>query len=400
MRLSFSSEEETFRQEVSDWLTDNLCGNFEELRYRGGPGDEHMYPSERKQWEKCLATGGWTCVGWPTEFGGRGLNINQQVIFHEEYARHGAPGRMGHMGETLAGPTIISFGSEAQKQRFLPNIVAGEDFWCQGYSEPSAGSDLANVQTRARWDKGSKEWIITGQKIWTSLAHEADWCFVLCRSEEGSQRHKGLSFLLVPMSQAGIEVRPIQQLTGTSEFNEVFFDGARTDGDCVVGKTGEGWQVAMGTLSFERGVSTLGQQMQFKNELLEIIRIAKANGQAEQPTIRQRLAKAWQELLIMRYNALRMLSGDTADVSITREAMIAKLYWANWHRDLGKLAMDVLGDEAEFVLSPPYNLSRLQSLFLFSRSDTIYAGSNEIQRNIISERALAMPREPRPTLSN
>jgi alkylation response protein AidB-like acyl-CoA dehydrogenase len=392
MKISFSEADEAFRLEVAGWLAANLRGEFEPLRFRGGPGDEHSFPEERKAWERKLAEGRWTCVGWAPEHGGRGLSISQQVIFHEEYARAGGPGRMGHIGEGLAGPTIAAFGTEEQKLRLLPGIAAGTEFWCQGYSEPSAGSDLANVKTRAVLEQG--QWRISGQKVWTSLAHESEWCFVIARTEAGSVGHQGLSFLLVPMHQPGVTVRPIEQLTGTSEFNEVFFDEAVTDATNILGAPGDGWKIAMALLGFERGVSTLGQQMLFQNELEEIIRIAKANGAARDPLLRQRIAEAWGGLRILRYNSLRMLSG-AQDGSLCREAMIYKLCWANWHLALGKLAMDVLGPDAELLEGAPYQLGRLQSMFLFSRSDSIYGGTNEIQRNIIAERALGMPREPR-----
>ncbi|MDE3737705.1 MULTISPECIES: acyl-CoA dehydrogenase family protein [Pseudomonas] len=392
MKISFSEADECFRRDVAGWLADNLRGEFEVLRFRGGPGDEHSFPEERKAWERKLAEGGWTCVGWAPEHGGRGLSISQQVIFHEEYARAGGPGRMGHIGEGLAGPTIAAFGTDEQQRRLLPGIVAGTEFWCQGYSEPGAGSDLANVKTRAVLENG--QWRISGQKVWTSLAHESEWCFVIARTEPGSVGHQGLSFLLVPMHQSGVTVRPIEQLTGTSEFNEVFFDEAVTEASNILGAPGDGWKIAMALLGFERGVSTLGQQMLFQNELEEIIRIARANGAARDPLLRQRIADAWSGLRILRYNSLRMLSG-AQDGSLRREAMIYKLCWSNWHVALGKLAMDVLGPDAELLEGGPYQLGRLQSMFLFSRSDTIYGGTNEIQRNIIAERALGMPREPR-----
>jgi len=392
MKIGFSQADEAFRQEVASWLVAHLQGEYAQLRFRGGPGDEHSFPAERKAWERELASGGWVGVGWREEDGGRGLSISQQVIFHEEYARAGGPGRMGHIGEGLVGPTLAAFGTPEQRQRLLPGILKGEAFWCQGYSEPGAGSDLANVQTRARLDASGERWLISGQKVWTSLAHEADWCFVLARTEPGSVGHHGLSFLLVPMAQANIRVQPIQQLTGTSEFNEVFFDQAETSANNIVGQPGEGWKIAMALLGFERGVSTLGQQMQFHNELEEVLRIARANGAARDPLLRQRLAQAWSGLKVLRYNSLRMLSGPQ-DGSLAREAMIYKLAWSNWHVELGKLAMDVLGDAAEVLDSAPYGLSRLQSLFLFTRADTIYGGSNEIQRNVIAERALGMPRE-------
>jgi alkylation response protein AidB-like acyl-CoA dehydrogenase len=392
MQLRFSDEDEAFRREIADWLADHLSGEFAALRGRGGPGDEHALLDERRAWEQRLAEGGWTCVGWPREHGGRGASLGQQVIFHEEYARAEAPGRLGLIGEGMLGPTILAFGSEEQKRRFLPGIVRGEEIWCQGYSEPNAGSDLANVQTRAR--REGDEWVIDGQKVWTSWAQWSDWCFALCRCDPDAPKHKGLGYFLVPMRQPGIEIRPIVQMTGDSEFSEVFFDGARTAAENIVGEPGDGWKVAMGTLAFERGAMTLGQQMAFRNELAQVIEIAKRNGAADDPVMRQRLADAWIGLEIMRYNALRMLS-KSEGAELSREAMITKIYWATWHRNLGKLAMDVLGAESEIAAGAPYDLTRLQRLFLFTRSDTVYAGSNQIQRNIIAERALGLPREPR-----
>ncbi|WP_110970555.1 acyl-CoA dehydrogenase family protein [Pseudomonas huaxiensis] len=394
MKIGFNNADEAFRDDIAQWMAEHLRGEFEPLRFRGGPGDEHSFPEQRKAWERELAVGGWIGVGWATEHGGRGLSISQQVIFHEEYARAGGPGRMGHIGEGLVGPTLAAFGNTDQKRRLLPGILSGREFWCQGYSEPGAGSDLANVQTRARLDDSGEYWLISGQKVWTSLAHEADWCFVLARTAPGSSGHHGLSFLLVPMAQEQIRVQPIQQLTGTSEFNEVFFDQARTSIANLVGEPGDGWKIAMALLGFERGVSTLGQQMQFQNELDEVIRVARDNGASRDPLLRQRIARAWAGLKVLRYNSLRMLSG-AQDGSLAREAMIYKLAWSTWHAELGKLAMDVLGPQAEILDGAPYELSRLQSLFLFTRSDTIYGGSNEIQRNVIAERALGMPREVR-----
>jgi alkylation response protein AidB-like acyl-CoA dehydrogenase len=392
--LRFTEEDEAFRREVAAGLADNLSGEFARLRGRGGPGDEGALIDERRVWERRLAAGGWTCVGWPKEHGGRGLNLTRQVIFHEEYARAKAPGRLGHIGETLLGPTIIAFGSDEQKKRFLPPIVRAEETWCQGYSEPNAGSDLANVQTKAVLD--GDDWVIDGQKVWTSGAEWSDWCFVLCRTDPSAPSHHALSYLLVPMRQKGVEIRPIVQMTGDSEFSEVFYDGARTARENVVGAVGGGWKVAMGTLAFERGASTLGQQLGFQNELEEIVRIAAENGAAEDPVIRQRLADAWVGLRIMRFHALRTLSDTLDGNELGRAASVTKLYWATWHRNLGELAMDVLGPAGQIAAAAPYELTRLQRLFLFSRADTIYAGSNEIQRNIIGERALGLPREPRP----
>jgi len=305
-----------------------------------------------------------------------------------------APGRVGVLGEGLIGPTIIHYGTPAQQERFLPPIRSGEELWCQGYSEPNAGSDLANVQTKAELVDGT--WRITGQKVWTSLAHQADWCFAVCRTEPGSVRHHGLSYLLVPMDQPGIDVRPITQLTATSEFNEVFFDGATTAKENVLGEVGDGWRVALATLAFERGVALLGHQLSFRRELDHLVDLARDNGRIRDPDIRQRLARSHVELAIMRWNTLRSLSGVDGPVA-PPEASIAKLFWGTWHRSLGELGMDIAGMSAAVVDEAPYELDELQRTFLFSRSETIYGGSNEIQRNIIGERVLGLPPEPKGT---
>jgi alkylation response protein AidB-like acyl-CoA dehydrogenase len=372
-----------FRVEVRRWLADNLVGEFAALRGVGGPGREHEAFADRLAWDRHLAAAGWTCPGWPVEHGGRGLSLAQQVVFHEEYALAGAPSRVNHLGEELLGPTLIAFGTSAQQQRFLPRIRAVEELWCQGYSEPGAGSDLASVSTSAVLD--GDEWVITGQKVWTSLAHVADWCFVLARTEPGSRRHHGLSYLLVPMRQPGVEVRPIVQLTGTAEFNEVFFDGARTAADLVVGEPGDGWRVAMGTLAFERGVATIGQQVGFRRELDALTQLARQTGALDEPVLREKLARARLGLEVMRAHAMRTL--DSAEPGA---ASVAKLVWASWHRTLGELAMEVRGAAS---LVHDGDLDRWQRLFLFSRADTIYGGANEIQRNIIAERVLGLPRE-------
>jgi alkylation response protein AidB-like acyl-CoA dehydrogenase len=377
-----------FREEIRSWLAENLTGRWAALKGLGGPGRDHEAYDERLAWNRHLAAHGWTCVGWPVEHGGRGLSLAQQVIFHEEYARADAPARVNHLGEELLGPTLVALGTPEQQERFLPRIVAVEELWCQGYSEPDAGSDLANVQTRARLE--GDEWVIDGQKVWTSLAHEADWIFVLARTEPGSQRHQGLSFLLVPVDQPGVEVRPIEQLTGGSEFNEVFFTGARTAADLVVGEIGGGWSVAMALLGFERGVSTLAQQVGFARELHGVIALARATGAIDDPVLRDRLAQAKVELSVMHANALRTLESPPPGAE-----SIAKLVWSQWHRRLGELAMEVAGPDGLTVAQAPYELDQWQRLFLFSRADTLYGGSDEIQRNILAERVLGLPKEPR-----
>jgi alkylation response protein AidB-like acyl-CoA dehydrogenase len=369
----------TFRAELREWLTSHLTGEFAALVGTGGPGREHENIPLRVRWERTLGEAGWIGLAWPVEHGGRGADVARQVVFFEEYARAGGPGRLSHMGEYLLAPTLISFGTERQRERFLPPIARAEEFWCQGYSEPDAGSDLAAVRTRAVLD--GNRWRVTGQKVWTSLAHIADWCFVLARTDPTAPKHHGLSYLLVPMDQPGVEVRPIVQLTGTAEFNEVYFDAAACDVDNVVGRPGDGWRVAMGTLGFERGVATLGQQVGFERELGRIIEAARANGSIVDPACRDRLVDAWIGLRALRYTALRMLGGDSPGV----EASVSKLLWAPWHQRLGELAMDVCGPRATVVDG---ELTADQLLFLSSRADTIYGGSNEIQRNIVANHVL------------
>ncbi|MET7917421.1 acyl-CoA dehydrogenase family protein [Streptomyces avermitilis] len=379
MEFGFDAEDEVFRTEVQGWLSAHLTGDM-----------------GRRDWERRLGGAGWIGLGWPEDgYGNRRASLTRQVVWAEEYARSGAPARSGHIGENLLAPTLIAHGTPEQKDRFLPPVARGEELWCQGYSEPGAGSDLAGVRTAAARDGDSYR--VTGQKIWTSLAHEADWCFVLARTEPGSRRHHGLTFLLVPMDQPGrIEVRPIRQLTGTSEFNEVFFDGAVARAAHVVGGEGNGWRVAMGLLGFERGVSTLAQQIGFAAELGRVLRTAVANGAADDPVVRDRLVRQWALLRTMRWNALRTL-GNAADPGAPS---VAKLLWGRWHQQLGELVMQVRGaagavGPADWSPSAPYELDAYQHLFLFSRADTIYGGSDEIQRTIIAERVLGLPKEPR-----
>ncbi|HXP18310.1 MAG TPA: acyl-CoA dehydrogenase family protein [Streptosporangiaceae bacterium] len=410
--MDLSPQDAEFRDQVRSWLAKNLAGRFAGLRGAGGPGREHESFDERLAWNRHLAAAGLTCLGWPVAHGGRGLSLSQQMIFHEEYARADAPARVSHIGEELLGPTVIAFGTDAQRRRFLPNIVTVSELWCQGFSEPGAGSDLASVATAARLD--GNYWVITGQKTWTSLAHVADWCFVLARTQAGSRRSSGLSMLLVPMRQDGITVRPIRQMTGTSEFNEVYFDGARTEASLVLGEAGDGWRVARFLLGVERGTATFGQQIGFRRELDGLIALARQTGAAANPLLRDKIARAWIGLEVMRAYALDTVAGPDATVAAGAagsdgpgssgpgsgggtgaEASVLKLLWANWHRGLGELAMEVQGAASMVADDAPYDLDSWQRMFLFSRADTIYGGSNEIQRGIIAERALGLPRQAR-----
>jgi alkylation response protein AidB-like acyl-CoA dehydrogenase len=388
-------EEAAFRDEVRTWLAEHLLGEFAELGPGGGPADERGWDT-RLVWERLLGRDRWVGLAWPEEYGGRGAGIVEQVIFNEEYAKAGAPARISFFGEGLFAPTLIAYGTEEQKQRFLPRIQAVDELWCQGYSEPNAGSDLSNVQTRAVLD--GDEWVINGQKVWTTLAHHAQWCFAVVRTNPDAPAHKGLTYLLVPMDQPGVTVVPLRQMTGTAEFNEVFFDDARTQRSLVVGDVDDGWKVAMATLGFERGTAFLSQQLGFQRELRDLIDVAHKNGASEHDDIRQRLAHAYVGVQIMKYNGLRMLSTLVTRGVLGPEASIGKLFWSVWHRDLGELAMDVLGPSSQIAAGEPggpYELEELPQMFMFSRAETIYAGASEIQRNIIGERVLGLPREPR-----
>ncbi len=389
MQLAFAPELKAFREEAADWLNDQLSGPFKAIR---GQTNQVDNVEERRAWEGALGARRWSVIGWPEQWGGCDASIAQQIVFAEEYARAKAPPRVGHLGVELLGPTLLALGNEELKARFLPDIANGSAIWCQGYSEPGAGSDLANVKTRARLE-GDK-YIIDGQKIWTSMGMIANWCFVVARTEAGSVGNKGLSFLMVKMDQPGVTPRPIRQMTGEAEFAEVFFDGAEALAIDRIGAEGDGWKVAMALLGFERGVSTLAQQMHFRNELDEIIAVAKANGKAEDAVIRQKIAHAHAGLKIMRYNGLRMLSEGEDAASLSGAAYTYKLYWSQWHKALGELAMDVLGQEGEIGANEE-RFPSLTTMYLMSRSDTIYAGTDQIQRNIISERGLGLPREAR-----
>ena len=401
MDFSYTKDQTDFCDEVRTWLEEHIRGDFVKLRGKGLTGHDDVDPELQIAWERELATGGWLGIDFPKWIGGRECSLVEQVLFHKTYVEAKAPGRIPNMGVTLLGPTLLAFGSKAQQERFIPKILSGDELWCQGYSEPDAGSDLSNIKTRAELVDGC--WVIDGQKVWTSLAQYADWIFVVARTEEGSIRHAGLSYLLVPMDQVEITVRPIIQLTGGSEFNETFFDNAKTEEENVVGGEGNGWKVAMGTLAFERGASTLGQQISFRQELDELINTALSTGALENAVLRQRVVDLYIGLEVLRFNQLRMLTALVADGVPGAEQSIGKLFWASWHRKLGELWMEVRGTSGMVAASDghgghegiPLVLDKEQRTFLYSRAHTIYGGSNQIQRNIIGERVLGLPKEPR-----
>jgi alkylation response protein AidB-like acyl-CoA dehydrogenase len=414
MDLIYPAEAETFRSEIRAWLQANLPEGW--FRSDGEVDEEFELNKEekvqfQKDWTSRLFEGGWICASWPQEYGGKGLSIMQNVVLTEEFARAHAPMRADFFGDTLVGPTILQWGSEEQKKEYLPKIRSGEISWCQGFSEPDAGSDLAGLKTKAELD--GDEWVITGQKIWTTQAQYADFIFLLARTDPESPKHKGISYLLVPMRQPGIEVRPIVQPDRSAEFNEVFFTEARCPKENVVGGVNNGWKVAMTTLGFERGSSATTGHRRFEKELEQIVDLARENGRIADPVIRQRLVQQWSKIQIMRVNGLRTLS-DTLHGTKQAAALgpLNKMFWSETHRDTLELAMDILGPyaqvltgnatgEEEFVPGygarrgqAAYPASLLQSSFFFSRSETIWGGTAQIQRNIVGERVLGLPKEP------
>jgi alkylation response protein AidB-like acyl-CoA dehydrogenase len=413
MDLSYPPEAEAFRAEVRSWLEENLPESWEEKSHSMTAEERESFNSE---WTKKLSEGGWICASWPKEYGGRGLSIMESVVLNEEFARANAPMRADFFGDTLVGPTILQWGTEEQKRFFLPKILSGEITWCQGFSEPDAGSDLASLKTRAELD--GDEWVINGQKVWTTQAQYADYVFLLARTDPEAPKHAGISYLLVPMRQEGVEVRPIAQIDGSAEFNEVFFSNARCPKDNVVGGVNNGWKVAMTTLGFERGTSATTGYRRFQRELEAIIKAAEQNGKVKDPLIRQRLALAWSKVKIMQINGLRTLtSALNNDHSSLALGATNKMFWSEYHRDTMELYIDIMGmegqvlsseegEETEFVPGvgarrrrPGYPVSPMQSSFFFSRSETIWGGTAQIQRNIVAERVLGLPKEPKPAKS-
>jgi alkylation response protein AidB-like acyl-CoA dehydrogenase len=395
LALPLNGVDREFRDEVRTWLDDNLVGDFVGQSDRGGPDDDDNWEL-RRAWEQKLGAGNWLGLSWPKQYGGREATLTQEIVFAMECAAAGAPPRAGFHGETLMAPTALHYGTEEQKARLLPPMARGEVVWCQGYSEPGAGSDLANISTKARLENG--EWVIDGQKIWTTFAHRADWVFAIVRTEPGSTRHAGLSYMLIPLDQPGVEVVPIRTMLGDSGFNEVFFDGARTSADNVLGAPGEGWKAAMTTLGHERATSVLNYQFSFRREMATLQEFARRKGATEDPVLRDRLVDSLIGLEIMGYNNLRTLGSALQNGEFGPEASMGKYYWSKWHVRFTELAMDVLDQDGwlgtEWGSGPDRAAESLRRAFVRARAETIYAGTSEIQKNIISERVLGLPREP------
>ncbi len=396
------SAEET-RTKIKAFLADNLPPDWTGI----GALDIDEQREFVADWRKKLYEGGWLGISWPTEYGGAGLSPLDEVVVAEEFTKVGVP--MGAGNDTFSismlGNTILTWGTEEQKQYFLPRALSGEHTWCQGYSEPDAGSDLAGVGTRAVLD--GDEWVINGQKTWTSAGMEANWIFALCRTDTDAPKHRGISFILIPMDQEGVDVRPIKMMSGDSEFNETFFTDARAQKDHVIGRVNDGWRVAMTLLGFERGKDAAVGPMGFRNELDRLVEMAKENGKINDPLIRDRILQAHETVAVMRFMGYGSLTKFMRGDAPGAESAINKLTWSEYHRTVTELAMDILGPAALVAQGKgpsnafrhdskgaPNSTNSWQTVFLNARAGTIYAGTSEIQRNIVGEMILGLPKEP------
>ncbi|HVV30068.1 MAG TPA: acyl-CoA dehydrogenase family protein [Mycobacteriales bacterium] len=390
--LRLTDAERDFRDELREWLDRHLVGDF--VRYKGAGGvcdDSHW--EVRLDWERKLAADRWLNITWPVEYGGRGGTKNQEIIFQIEHARAEAPYWVGVHGRDLFGPTLLEYGTTEQKARFLPAIARADEFWGQGFSEPGAGSDLASLSTSAVRD--GDEWVINGQKIWMTFGAYADWLYVLCRTNRDAPKHAGISMLLVPADQPGVDVRPIRNIAGGREFCEVFFTDARTAKGLVVGEVDGAWRTVMATLGNERGGTTiLPYQASFSRELRQTVALAHDRGLTDDPVMRQRLAAAYEGLYVLDCLSRRNVETALGSGHPGPESSIQKIYWSRWHRDFGELMMDVRGP-AGSVVGDDYTLDLMQASFLNARAETIYGGTEQIQHTIVGERVLGLPREPR-----
>ncbi|MFA7596834.1 MAG: acyl-CoA dehydrogenase [Novosphingobium sp.] len=396
MDFNYSEEEQRFRSEVRAWLADALPKGWGKTVFE--PEDEDERAHFRIDWERKLYEGGWSGISWPKKYGGRGATLVEQGIFAEELARAQAPEGINVIGRNLAATTLMHHGSEAQRERYLPKILSADEIWCQGFSEPNAGSDLASSRCRA--DLDGDEFVINGQKIWTSFAQYSQWCILLARTDQSAPKHKGLSFFLVDMSTPGITIRPLTQISGEKEFNETFFENVRIPKENLVGELNDGWRIAMTTLSYERGAEdALARQIRFKQELDLLIETA---GQVElgegkaidNPAVRQRLAQSIVDLELMRMNCLREFSKAIKGEKPGPESSMMKLYWSHVAQDMADMSIEILGPEGLLMQGDEDALARgrFPMSCLQSRAFTIYSGTSEIQRNIIAERVLGLPK--------
>ena len=404
MDISYPPETEAFRTEVREFLAETLPPGWTGI----GALDEEAAWAFARDWRRRLAERRYLSLTWPEEYGGRALSKLHQVVLMEELALAGVPFGLPQdtFGVKMLANTLLRWGTEEQKAHFLPRILSGEDTWCQGYSEPDAGSDLASLRTRAVRD--GEEWVIDGQKVWTSGAHHSDWIFVLARTDQDASRHRGISFLLVPLDQPGVEVRPFRMMSGQLHFNEVFFNGARTRADLVVGGVDNGWTVAQSLLGVERGEEAATNPLLFKAEVERLVELARLYGKDQDPVVRQRIAWCWSKVEIMRYLGYRILTGWLKGAEPGPESSIAKLYWSEYHTEVTDLAMDIMGLHGQVPVGrQPLRTYRADdpgaanssaswsTTYLIARSGTIYAGTSQVQRNILAEKVLGLPREPR-----
>jgi alkylation response protein AidB-like acyl-CoA dehydrogenase len=410
MDLTYPPDAEEFRGEIRAWLEQNLPAGWFDAGFEMSDAERARFNVE---WPRKLFEGGWICATWPEEYGGKGLTTMQGVVLAEEFARAKAPMRGDFFGDTLVGPTLLQWGTEEQKREFLPGILKGQTRWCQGFSEPNSGSDLASLKTAAVLD--GDEWVINGQKVWTTQGHHADYCFLLTRTDPDAPKHKGISYILVPMRQPGVEVRGITQPDGTAEFCEVFFTDARAPKDNVVGGVNNGWKVANSTLAFERGQSATTGYRRFEEEFRLMREAAETNGRIADADIRQRLIEYYTKIQILRINGLRNLTSALnggKDMGSIVLGATNKMFWSEMHKAAMELALDIHGAEAMLIDTGPtsgswpgalrdkrregYPVSPMMSAFFFSRSETIWGGTSQIQRNIVGERVLGLPKEPSP----
>jgi alkylation response protein AidB-like acyl-CoA dehydrogenase len=396
MDLGFSPEEDRFRERVQKFLRENLPSGWAQ----GGVGSRPAGTTQLeflKDWQRRLYDNGFLGMSWPKEYGGQGASQVEMAIYNEEVARVRAPGALNVLGLTMAGPTIITHGTDAQKKRFLSKILSCEEIWCQGFSEPNSGSDMAALKTRAEL-KGD-EFIVNGQKVWTTLAHIADWCMLLVRTDPDAPKHRGISYLLVNMRTPGVTVKPLRQITGDAEFNEMFFDDVRVPRENLLGPLNEGWRVATTTLMNERGTAALASVMRYRivfEEIADLARNTIRNGQpaSADPVIRQQLAQFHVELEMMRFTAYRTFSKILKGGNPGPEGSISKIAWSELNQRMMEFVMALEGPASQLMRQSPHAVQngRWQQHFLRSRANTIEAGTSEIQRNIIAERVLGLPK--------
>ncbi len=393
MDLNLTAEELRFRDELRAWLKANVPKDWDNWRDKSLEARFDYL----KRWQRRLYEGGWAGISWPKEYGGRGASLMQQAIFWQEMALAEAPPLANVLGLGIIGPTIIAFGTDAQKKRYLSKILSAEEIWCQGFSEPNAGSDLASLQTEARREDG--HYVLNGQKVWTSYGWAADWCEVVVRTDPNAPQHKGLTVLLMDMKTPGVEVRPLRQMTGESEFNEVFFRDARVPVENVVGKVNEGWGVAIGTLMHERGTFGAALQIIYKrnmDRLIELSHTLHRNGRpaAQDPLIRQKLAQCYAEIEIMRLNQMRAFSRISATGVPGPEGSMQKIFWSELNQRFQQVAQELLGPYGQLTGPDGYAIDKgIWSYgYLRARGNTIEAGTSEIQRNNIGHFVLGLPR--------